>query len=171
MCLNKLKPKRTFILLLYCIHLNSLRQKYIHGIIGIRREFIIRSPGSSSFGIRNDTTISATLMECMRISSSIYVEETKGELRKRMNGHRSSINTGGNQFLYKHYNLPDFSDLSLKVRILEKVYYQTNRPNLSTPFRRKREEHLIRQLGIAAPYGCNLCSSVCQSVNVLIKSV
>ena len=51
-----------------------------------------------------------------------------------------------------------------------------NKPiNLCTPFRRKREEHWIRQLGTAAPYGCNehidcignLTSPGCQSVNVL----
>ena len=48
-------------------------------------------------------------------------------------------------------------------------------PSLSTPFRRKREEHWIRRLGTAAPYGCNdhidsignLTSPGCQSVNVL----
>ena len=47
--------------------------------------------------------------------------------------------------------------------------------NSSTLFRRKREEHWIRQLGNAAPYGCNdhidsignLTSPGCQSVNVL----
>ena len=43
----------------------------------------------------------------------------------------------------------------MKVRILEKIYHPTNSPGLSTPFRRKREEHWIRQLGTAAPYGCN----------------
>ena len=63
----------------------------------------------------------------------------------------------------------------MKVRILEKIYHPTNNPSLSTPFRRKREEHWIRQLGTAAPYGCNdhidsignLTSPGCQSVNVL----
>ena len=87
----------------------------------------------------------------------------------------SSINTGGNQLLYKHFNLPDHSVLSMKVRILEKIYHPTNSLGLSTPFRRKREEHWIRQLGTAAPYGCNdhidsignLTSPGCQSVNVL----
>ena len=61
------------------------------------------------------------------------------------------------------------------VRILEKIYHHTNNPNLSTPFRRKREEDLIRQLGTATPYGCNdhinsignLTSRGCQSVNAL----
>ena len=113
-------------------------------------------------------------IECA-LCGLIYVGETKGELRKRMNGHRSSINTGGNQLLYKHFNLPDHSVLSMKVRILEKIYHPTNSPGLSTPFRRKREEHWIRQLGTAAPYGCNdhidsignLTSPGCQSVNVL----
>ena len=113
-------------------------------------------------------------IECA-LCGLIYVGETKEELRKRMNGHRSSINTGGNQLLYKHFNLPDHSVLSMKVRILEKIYHPTNSPGLSTPFRRKREEHWIRQLGTAAPYGCNdhidsignLTSPGCQSVNVL----
>ena len=57
-----------------------------------------------------------------------------GELRKRMNEHRSSINTGGNQLLYKHFNLPDHSVLFMKVRILEKIYHRTNSPGLAHPF-------------------------------------
>ena len=105
----------------------------------------------------------------------IYIGETKDQLRSRMNGHRLQINHGGNQLLYRHFNLPDHSILSMKVRILEKIYHPTNNPNLSTPFRRKREEHWIQQLGTAAPYGCNdhidsignLTSPGCQSVNVL----
>ena len=87
-----------------------------------------------------------------------------------MNTHRSSIKTGGNQLLYKHFNLPDHSVLSMKVRIPQKIYHCTNNPNLSTAFRRKRE----KQLGTAALYGCNyhidsignLTSPGCQSVNV-----
>ena len=63
----------------------------------------------------------------------------------------------------------------MKVRILEKIYHPTNNPSLSTLFRRKLEEHWIRQLGTAAPYGCNdhidsignLTSPGWQSVNVL----
>ena len=63
----------------------------------------------------------------------------------------------------------------MKVRILEKIHHPTSNPSLSTPFRRKREEDWIRQLGTAAPYGCNdhidsignLTSPGCQSVNVL----
>ena len=58
----------------------------------------------------------------------------------------------------------------------EKIYHPTNKPIYScTFFRRKREEHWIRQLGTAAPYGCkdhidsigNLTSPGCKSVNVL----
>ena len=93
-----------------------------------------------------------------------------------MNGHRFQINHGGNQLLHRHFNLPDHSILSMKVRILEKIYHPTNNPSLSTPFRRKREERWIRQLWwTAAPYCCNdhidsignLTSPGCQSVNVL----
>ena len=56
------------------------------------------------------------------------------------------------------------------------MYHPTNKPIIScTPFRWKREEHWIRQLGTAAPYGCNdhidsignLTCPGCQSVNVL----
>ena len=76
----------------------------------------------------------------------IYVGETKGQLRKRVNGHR-----------------------------LEKIYHHTNSPALSTPYRRKREEHWIRELGTTTPYGCNdnistirnLSSPGCSSVNVM----
>ena len=106
----------------------------------------------------------------------IYVGETRGELRKRMNGHRSQINNGGYQLLYRHFNLPDHSVLSMKVRILEKNYHSTHKSISSyTTFRRKREEHWIRQLVTANPHGCNdhidsignLTSPGCQSVNVL----
>ena len=102
----------------------------------------------------------------------IYVGETKGRLRSRLNGHRFQINHGGYQLLYRHFNLPDHSILSMKVRILEMIYHPTNNPSLSNPFGRKREEHWIRQLGTAAPYGCNdhidsignITSPGCQSV-------
>ena len=105
----------------------------------------------------------------------IYLREAKGQLRSRMNGHRFQINHGGNQLLYRRFNLPDISILSMKIRIFEDIYHPTNNPNLSTPFRRKREEYWIRQLATAAPYGCinhidrigNLTSPGCQSVNIL----
>ena len=141
---------------------------------------------SSNFTKRSFSTHSFENLSCksdnvvyaikFTLCGFIYVGETKGELRKRMNGHRSQINNGGNQLLYRHFNLPDHSALSMKVRILEKIYHPTNKPITScTPFRRKREEHWIRQLRTAAPYGCNdhidsignLTSPGCQSVNVL----
>ena len=105
----------------------------------------------------------------------IYVGETKGQLRNRMSGHRYEINHGSNQLLYKHFSLPYHSILSFKVRILEKIYHPTNNPSLSTPLRRQREEFWIRELGTAAPYGCNdkidsvgnLTSPRSSSVNVM----
>ena len=51
-------------------------------------------------------------IECT-LCGLIYVGETKGQLRSRMNGHRFPINHGGNQLLYKHFNLPDHSILSV----------------------------------------------------------
>ena len=121
---------------------------------------------SSSFTKRSFTTHSFENLSCKStnlvngigcgLCGLIYVGEMKGQLRSRMNGHRFQINHGGNQLLYRHFNLHDHSILSMKVRILEKIYwYPTNNPSFSNPFRRKREEHWIRQPGTAAPYGCN----------------
>ena len=92
-----------------------------------------------------------------------------------MNGHRSQINLNSNQLLYSHFNQPDHSVVSLKVRILEKIYHPSNSPSLSTPYRRKREEYWIKLLGTAFPYGCNdkidsvgnLSSPKCSSTNVM----
>jgi len=67
-----------------------------------------------------------------------------------MNGHRSEINSAGNQIIYQHFNQPNHSVLSLKVHILEKIYHPTKSPQLSTPRRRKREEYWIRLLGMDA---------------------
>ena len=87
-----------------------------------------------------------------------------------------SIKIGSNQLLYQHFNLPDHSILSFKVRILEKnIYYPTKNPSLCTPLRRQSEEFWIRELGTAAPYGCNdkidsvgnLTSPRCSSVSVM----
>ena len=105
----------------------------------------------------------------------VYVGETKGRLNARMCGHRSGVNSNEYQFFYKHFNQPDHSILSMKVRILEKIYHPTNNPNLSSPFRKQREEYWIRQLGSAIPYGCNdniksignLSSPNCSSLNVM----
>ena len=109
------------------------------------------------------------------ICGLLYVGETKGQLNTRMNGHRFNINNNGQQLLYQHFNQADHSILSMKVRILEKIYHRTNNPTLSTPLRRKREEYWIKELGCATPYGCNdkidslgnLSSPGCDSTNVL----
>ena len=113
-------------------------------------------------------------IEC-NLCGLIYIGETKGQLSKRINGHRFNINNSGKQALYQHFNREDHSILSMKVRIIEKIYHPTNSPNLSTPYRRNREEFWIRKLGTAMPYGCNdnistignLSSPGCRSINVL----
>ena len=92
-----------------------------------------------------------------------------------MNGHRSGINTNKFPAIYQHFNQADHSILSMKVRILEKVYHPSNHPGLSTPERRRKEEYWIRELGTAMPYGCNdkidsignLSSPKCSDVNVM----
>jgi len=66
-------------------------------------------------------------LECS-LCGMLYVGETKGQLNKRMNGHRSEINHAGNQILYQQFNQPNHSVLSLKVCILEKIYHPTNSP-------------------------------------------
>ena len=113
-------------------------------------------------------------LEC-NLCGLVYVGETKGRLNKRMNGHRSSINNNEFPEVYQHFNRPDHSILSMKVRIIEKIYHPTNNPNLSTPLRRQKEENWIRTLGTAIPYGCNdkidsvgiLSSPRCSDVNVM----
>jgi hypothetical protein len=78
-------------------------------------------------------------IECS-LCGLVYVGETKGSLNKRISAHRFQINNGGNQLLYKHFNSPDHSILSMKVGILEKICHHTNNPTLSTPFRRQDKE-------------------------------
>ena len=105
----------------------------------------------------------------------VYVGETKGQLNKRISGHRYQINNDGNQLLYQHFNQPDHSVISMKVTVIEKIYHHTNSPTLSTPFRRQREEYWIKELGTAHPYGCNdnissignLTSPSCSTINVM----
>ena len=83
----------------------------------------------------------------VNVVRSLWVDICRGNQRKveKKNKRTAILNyTGGNQLLYKHFNLPDHSVLSMKVRILEKIYQSKNIPGLSTPFRRKREEHWIR---------------------------
>ena len=92
-----------------------------------------------------------------------------------MCGHRSDINNNANDIVYQHFNQPDHSILSMRVRIIEKIYHRTNNPNLATPLRRQKEDYWIRELGTATPYGCNdkidgigiLSGPACSSVNVM----
>ena len=56
---------------------------------------------------------------------------------------------------YQHSNQPDHSILSMRVRIIDKIYHRTNNPNLATPLRKQMEEYWIRELRGATPYGCN----------------
>ena len=95
------------------------------------------------------------MLSMVPLCGLIYVCEMKGQLHNRMSGHRYEINHGSSQLLYQHFNLPDHSILSFKVRILEKIYHPTNNPSLSTPLRRQPEEFWVRKLGTAAPYGCS----------------
>ena len=69
----------------------------------------------------------------------IYIGETMGQLNKRICGHRFEINHGGNQLIYRHFNQTDHSILSMRVRIIEKIYHHTNSGKLSTPYRQKRD--------------------------------
>lgn len=86
----------------------------------------------------------------------IYVGETRQRLNLRINDHRSNVNApNNNKFLYEHFNQPEHSIVSMKVRIIEKIYHSTNDAILSTPYRLQREDFWIRELGTAIPYGCN----------------
>ena len=51
-----------------------------------------------------------------------YVGETGGQLRSRMNGHRSAIKKGGQSLLHRHFHQPVHSVDDMSVEILEKVY-------------------------------------------------
>ena len=55
------------------------------------------------------------------------------------------INNGiVNDIVYQHFNQPNHSILSMRVRIIEKIYHKTNNPHLATPLRRKKEDYWIR---------------------------
>jgi len=42
--------------------------------------------------------------------------------------------------VYHHFRQPDYSSLSMKVRILEKIYHPSNNPILSTPLKKTRRQ-------------------------------
>ena len=79
-------------------------------------------------------------LECT-LCGLVYVGQTEGRLNKRMCGHRSMVNVNdSNRYVYEHINQPDHSVLSMKVRIIEKIYHPSNHPKLSKPPRKEREE-------------------------------
>ena len=43
----------------------------------------------------------------------------------------------------------------MKVQVLEKIYHSSENPVNTRLHRRLRESHWIKELGTAAPYGCN----------------
>ena len=58
-------------------------------------------------------------LEC-NLCGLVYVGETKGKLHKRISGHRSGIINNVNDSVYQHFNPPDYSFLSMRVRIIKK---------------------------------------------------
>ena len=82
-------------------------------------------------------------------------------------------NTG---FFFNHFNQPGHDRcLTMKVRIIEKIYHHTNSSILNTLYRTDRELFWIKELGTAMPYGCNdnikgvgnLSSPGCSEINVM----
>ena len=104
----------------------------------------------------------------------VYVGETGGSLRSRMNGHRSAIKKGGQSLLHKHFHQPDHSVDDMRVQILEKVYHSSENPTLLTSLRRTRELLWIKELGTAKQYGLDdqikgvgtLSSISCKKTNI-----
>lgn len=92
-----------------------------------------------------------------------------------MNQHRFDNNDPQFRVLCSHFNQTDHDpSLSMKVRIIEKIYHHTYSPILSTPLRKDGEHFWISELDTAMPYGCNdnikgvgnLLSPACSDVNV-----
>ena len=113
-------------------------------------------------------------IHCIRCGL-MYVDETGRSLRSRTNGHRAGIIKDGQSLLYKHFRLPGHSVADMKVQILEKIYHSSeNQVNIRL-HRGLRELYWIKELGTAAPYGCNdqikevgtLNSPSCKDTNVL----
>ena len=96
-------------------------------------------------------------------------------LRSRRNGHRAGIIKDGQSLLYKHFRLAGHSVADMKVQILEKIYHSSENSVNIQLHQRLRELHWIKELGTAAPYGCNdqikgvgtLSSPSCKHTNVL----
>ena len=58
-------------------------------------------------------------------------------------------------YIYKHFRLPGYSVADMKVQILERICHSSGNPVNIRLHRRIRELHWIKELGTAAPYGCN----------------
>jgi hypothetical protein len=56
-----------------------------------------------------------------------------------MCGHRSVIKKNIFSEVYHHFRQPEHSNLSMKVRILEKIHHPSKNPNLSAPLRRQKD--------------------------------
>ena len=105
----------------------------------------------------------------------MYVGETGRSLRSRINGHRAGIIKDDQSLLYKHFCLLGHSVADMKVQILEKIYHSSVNPVNTRLHRKLRELHWIKELGTAAPSGCNdqikgvgtLGSPSCKCTNVL----
>ena len=94
------------------------------------------------------------VIHCIRCGL-MYVCETERSLRSRINGHRAGIIKDVQSLLYKHFRLPGHSVADMKVQILEKIYHSLENPVNIPLHRRLRELHWIKELGTAAPYGCD----------------
>ena len=113
-------------------------------------------------------------IHCIR-RGLMYVSETGRSLRSRINGHREGIIKDGQSLLYEHFRLPGHSIADMKVQILEKIYHSSGNPVNIRLHQRIRELHWIKELGTAAPRGCNdqikgigtLSSPSCKHTNVL----
>ena len=105
----------------------------------------------------------------------MYVGETGRSLRSRINGHRAGIIKDGHSLLYKHFRLPGHSVADMKVQMLENIYHSSENPVNIRLHQRLGELYWIKELGTAAPYGCNdqikgigtLSSPSCNDTNVL----
>jgi hypothetical protein len=93
-----------------------------------------------------------------------------------MSQHRYDAKDPKYRILYNHFNQPvNDRCLTMKVRIIEKIYHHTNSLMLSTLYRTDRELFWIKELGTAMPYGCNdnikgvgnLSSHGCNEINVM----
>ena len=69
-------------------------------------------------------------IECT-LCGLLYVVETRQTLRSRMNQHRYDAKYPKYRILYNHFNQAGNDRcLTMKVRIIEKIYHYTNSPNL-----------------------------------------